>query len=41
MIFLGGYAVTDIYQMQSEYIVPYGNISTIKPAIAYIHSNLL
>lgn len=28
-----------IYQMQSEYIIPYSNISTIKPAIDYIHSN--
>ncbi len=28
-----------IYNMQSEYLIPYGNSSVIKPAIDYIHSN--
>lgn len=28
-----------IYNMQSEYVIPYGNTSVIQPAIDYIHSN--
>ena len=28
-----------IYNMQSEYVIPYGNSSVIQPAIDYIHSN--
>ena len=28
-----------IYNMQSEYVIPYSNSSVIQPAIDYIHSN--
>lgn len=28
-----------IYNMQSEYAIPYGNSSVIQPAVDYIHSN--
>ena len=28
-----------IYNMQSEYVIPYENSSIIQPAIDYIHSN--
>lgn len=28
-----------IYNMQSEYVIPYGNSSVIQPAVDYIHSN--
>lgn len=30
-----------IYNMQSEYVIPYSNSSVIQPAVNYIHSNYL